>query len=220
MNLITQFFAGSQYESFHSFRAFSLQAKKNWWRIWENYNRQSIEKLTWLLMIIFWINGMTKAPVLPDPVLPLIRTSLPFKSKGIAFSWIAVGSSQPSLAIAWKWIWLSFRDKIHHEKKETDSLSEYGRRFPIHEIECVRQLTSMDVQKPWLMDDTKTLWLFTSLGIQFHQTNWNSSLISTFYFKNLWIGIIFEKYVSHQFACASPSPLFFKNTLINRQDLF
>ena len=50
---------------------------------------------------IFWIIGMAKAAVFPEPVRALIKTSLPSSKRGIVFSWIKVGSNHPSFAIAW-----------------------------------------------------------------------------------------------------------------------
>lgn len=56
---------------------------------------------TCFLSRIFCITGMAYAAVFPDPVLALDSTSFPSSDKGIAFSWISVGSFQPSFAIAY-----------------------------------------------------------------------------------------------------------------------
>lgn len=48
------------------------------------------------------MTGIANAPVFPDPVLALHRTSLPSSNKGIDFSCIRVGSTQPNFAIPWK----------------------------------------------------------------------------------------------------------------------
>ena len=49
---------------------------------------------------IFWIIGIANTAVLPDPVLPLARTSLPSRIRGIPFSWIRVGVIHPCFAMA------------------------------------------------------------------------------------------------------------------------
>lgn len=51
---------------------------------------------------IFCITGIANAAVFPDPVRARNRTSLPWRSSGIAFSWMSVGVIQPSNAIAFK----------------------------------------------------------------------------------------------------------------------
>ena len=49
---------------------------------------------------IFWMTGMEKAAVLPDPVRARTKTSFPSSNSGTARSWINVGVSHPNLAIA------------------------------------------------------------------------------------------------------------------------
>lgn len=50
---------------------------------------------------IFWITGIVNAAVLPEPVRALISRSFPSRSKGMAVSWISVGSDHASCEIAW-----------------------------------------------------------------------------------------------------------------------
>lgn len=47
------------------------------------------------------MTGIQNAAVLPDPVLALASMSFPSSASGMAFSWIGVGSDQPSCEIAW-----------------------------------------------------------------------------------------------------------------------
>lgn len=55
---------------------------------------------TCLAVSIFWMTGIQNAAVLPDPVLARANISFPSSASGIAFSWICVGSDQPSWEIA------------------------------------------------------------------------------------------------------------------------
>jgi hypothetical protein len=48
----------------------------------------------------FWIIGMTKAAVFPDPVLAMPTTSCPSSMRGTALRWIGVGTLNPFCAIA------------------------------------------------------------------------------------------------------------------------
>lgn len=48
----------------------------------------------------FWITGIANAAVLPDPVRARIKTSLPSRKSGMAFSWIIVGVVQLNFATA------------------------------------------------------------------------------------------------------------------------
>lgn len=48
------------------------------------------------------MTGTANAAVLPEPVRARTNTSLPSKSRGIAFSCIKVGVCHPNLAMAYK----------------------------------------------------------------------------------------------------------------------
>lgn len=54
-----------------------------------------------LLLRIFWMTGIANAAVFPEPVRARTKTSLPSKTRGMARSWIGVGSLHPTLAIAY-----------------------------------------------------------------------------------------------------------------------
>lgn len=70
----------------------SIKARMLWWVV------------VFLRFRIFWMTGIVNAAVLPDPVRALISTSLPSSNRGIAVSWIRVGSDHASWETAWKFI--------------------------------------------------------------------------------------------------------------------
>ena len=61
-----------------------------------------LDELLDLTSNILWIEGMQKAPVFPEPVRPRANRSLPSMTSGMALSWMRVGFTQPSFAMAFR----------------------------------------------------------------------------------------------------------------------